>query len=139
MKDLFVDANILIDLLSSREPFSTDAATLFDLAENGKVKLHIAAISVNIVYYVLRQSYGHKKTIEFLNDLVGLVKIIDVNKSVIKDALASGNSDFEDAIQYYSAISNHDIKAIISRDKKGFKKSDISVFTAAEVLQLLLK
>jgi predicted nucleic acid-binding protein len=78
MKNLFADANIIIDFLALREPFSSDAAALFDLAEKGKVKIFISAVSFNVVFYFLRQKYRHTKTLEFLNELYTLVIILDV-------------------------------------------------------------
>jgi len=136
MKHYFVDANIIIDFLSGREPFATDAALLFSLGEEGRIKLYASAVSFNVVYYVLRQKFGHATTLRHLGELCSLVSVTAVTEEVIKNALSSGNNDFEDAIQYYSAIGNPEIEAIISRDRSGFKKSRLSVFTAAEALQL---
>ena len=138
MRNLFVDANIIIDFLALREPFSTYAAELFELAEKSRVKIFVSAVSFNVVYYVLRQKYGHLKTLEFLREFFSLVTILSVSQEVIKNSLESSNSDFEDAIQYFCALTNPEIDVIVSRDKKGFKKSKLPVFTPGELVQLLL-
>ncbi len=137
MKYFFVDANVIIDYLSKREPFSTEAAELFELAENNKIRIFVSAVSFNVIYYILRQQLGHKVTIGYLVELSSLITISDVTHSVINNALTFDNIDFEDSIQYYTALSNPEIEAIITRDKKGFKKSELPVFKPSEVLKLI--
>ena len=137
MKYVFVDANVIIDYLAMREPFSTEAAELFELAENNKISLFISAVSFNIIYYIIRQQLGHKAAVTSLSAISSLVTIISVTGTVINNALAMDNTDFEDAIQYYTAISIPKIEAIITRDKKGFKKSELPVFKPLEALKLI--
>ncbi len=139
MKNLFLDTNVVIDVLDKREPFSTEAALLFEFAEKEAISIFIAAVSFNVIYYVLRRKIGHKITLTVLDELTRFVTIVNVTQEVIKDAITSGNSDFEDAIQYYSAISNTKIEAIITRDPKGFKKSKLPIFKPTEVLELLVR
>ncbi len=137
MKNLFIDANVIIDYLTTREPYSTEAASLFELSERGEIRMFTAAVSFNVIYYLIRQKIGHKSAIGLLDDLSTLVSVSDVTQKVIKNALASGNSDFEDAIQYYAALNESEIDAIITRDKKGFRNSEISVFTPTEILRII--
>ena len=137
MKCLFVDANVIIDYLSGREPFSTEAAALFELADNNKIKIFVSAISFNVIYYILRQQLGHRTAIKALNELSTLVTISAVTSSVISNALAMDHADFEDAIQYYTAITNPEIEAIVTRGKKVFKKSELPVFKPSEALRLI--
>lgn len=137
MKHLFIDVNVILDYLTDREPFSTDAANIFELAEQGKIRLFTAAVSFNLTYYILRKRIGHKSTLKVLEDLAFLVTISDVTQDVIKNALKSDRSDFEDAIQYYTALSNPEIQAIITRDKLGFKNSNVAVFTPTDILRFI--
>jgi predicted nucleic acid-binding protein len=137
MKHIFVDANIIIDFLANRAPFAAAATDLFEHAEQGHVTIYASAVSFNVIYYVLRQSHGHNTTISYLGDLAAIIKIAEVNQQVIESAIASGMIDFEDAVQYYAATGNPLIEAIVSRDRKGFRKSKLPVFTASELLKLL--
>ena len=137
MKNLFVDANVVIDFLINRHPFSEDAAALFELAEQSVVSIHISSVSYNVFYNILRQKFGHKTTLKYLGELASFTSITDVNQEVVKGALNSGNTDFEGAIQYYSAVSNPAIEMIISRDRKGFRNSILPVFTPREALQVI--
>ena len=137
MKNIFLDTNIVIDFLADREPFSLDAAKLFNLSVLGKVKIYISAVSYNNIYYILRQSLSNSETIRLLDELSEMAEIADVTKSVIKKSLKTDFKDFEDAIQYYCALSLKKIDFIVTRDTKDFKKSTLSIMTATEAVGYL--
>ncbi len=137
MKHLFLDTDVIIDFLHNREPFSIQAARLFEMSAKGKIKIYLAAASFNNVYYILRRSIGHKAVMNLLQDLSEMVTILDVTGEVIIDSIKSGYNDFEDAIQYHTAISNKKIEAIVTRNVKDFKKSSLSIFTPEEALKLI--
>lgn len=137
MKHFFFDTNILIDFLADRKPFSVLTAGLFDHAEKGRVKIYVSSVSYNNIYYILKQLLSHRETLNLLSELDGLTEIIDVTKTVIKDSLKSTFKDFEDAIQYHSALSNKKIEAIVTRDAKGFKDSTIAILTPDEAISIL--
>ncbi len=138
MKHLFIDTNVVIDFLADRKPFSESALKLFDLSFKKKVNLYISAVSYNNIYYILKQSYQHKDTIDLLKELMEMTEILDVTKTIIEKSLKSDFKDFEDAIQYYCAKSLSKIELIITRDTKDYKKSDLPVLTSDEVISLLL-
>jgi len=137
MKNLFLDTNIVIDVLANRQPFSIIGARLFDFAEKGKIKLFISALSYSNIYYILKKSCSHKETISLLRDLEALTSTIDVTGRIISNALNSEFKDFEDAIQNFTADSSKKMDAIVTRDVKDYKTSDLPVFTPNEVLKML--
>lgn len=137
MNYFFVDTNVIIDFIANRHPFSLEAAKLFDYAEKGKVKIFISSLSYSNIYYVVKKVTTHKEMIHILKELESLTETVDVTKSVIKSSLSSHFKDFEDAIQYYTAISNKKIAAIITRDIKDFKNSTLAVMTPEEAISML--
>jgi predicted nucleic acid-binding protein len=137
MKRLFIDTNVILDLFMNRVPFSFDAADLFELASQEKINLFVSPLSFNNIYYISRKSIGHDAAIANLKKMSALTIVLDVTKKIIDDALVSDNPDFEDAIQYYTALANNSIEAIVTRDRIGFKKSTLPVFSPAEILKLL--
>lgn len=140
MKNLFIDTNIIIDFLGNRESFSNNATALFDLYANNKKKLFVAAISYTNVYYLLRkQIKSHKKVIAHLSTLYELTELIDINANVINQSIHSEFTDFEDAVQFYAALSNKKIDIIVSRDKKGFKNSTLPVLDVDQAIQVCLQ
>ena len=137
MKNLFLDTNVIIDFIADRNPFSDTASILFDLAERKHIRLFISALSYSNIYYIIRKNCSHKEMLNILQDLETIVETMDVTKKIIFNALKSDFSDFEDAIQYYTASSNNRIEAIITRDTKDYRKSEIAIFSPDEVLKII--
>ena len=137
MKHIFMDTNVVIDFLADRQPFSLHAARLFDLTIEGKVGIYISAVSYNNIYYVLRQSLTNNATIKLLNELEELTEVADVTRAVIKQSLKTDFKDYEDAIQYYCALSVPEIDFIVTRNTKDFKKSTLPVLTPVEAVVAL--
>jgi len=137
MKHIFMDTNVVIDFLADRQPFSLHAARLLDLTINGKVRIYISAVSYNNIYYILRQSLTNNATIKLLEELAEITEITDVTKAIIKQSLKTDFKDYEDAIQYYCALSIPKIDFIVTRDTKDFKKSILPVLTPTEAIVAL--
>jgi predicted nucleic acid-binding protein len=132
-----MDTNVVIDFLANRQPFSLDAARLFNMSVEGKIKIYISAVSYNNIYYVLRQSLTNNATIKLLENLADMTEITDVTGKVIQQSLKTDFKDYEDAIQYYSALSIPNVDFIVTRNTKDFKKSNLPVLTSAEAIVLL--
>jgi predicted nucleic acid-binding protein len=133
---LFIDSDIILDVLSLREPFYQSAAALFSLVENEKLEGFTSAIVFSNVHYVLRKRLSRKSTLENLKYLKNLIQIPPVDERVIELALDSSFNDFEDAIQYYCAEQNG-IHYFITRNKTDYKKAQITILTAQEFLAML--
>lgn len=138
MKHFFLDTNVVIDFLADRQPFSLEAAKIFNLAVAGKIRLYISAVSYNNIYYVLRQSLTNTATIKLLEKLSEMIEITDVTAYIIRQSLKTDFKDYEDAIQYYCALSIPKIDGIITRNTKDFKKSTLPILTPTESLSTIL-
>lgn len=137
MKNLFLDTNVVIDVLANRQPYVQPAAQLFDLAEKGKINLFISALSYATLYYIIKKNCTHKEMISLLQDLNGLTETLDVTKDIITKSLMSDFRDFEDSIQYNTALSNKKINVIVTRNVKDYKNSSIAVLTPDEALSII--
>lgn len=134
MKHIFLDTNVIIDFLANREPFALEAAKIFDYSLKKKLKIYISAVSYNNIYYVMRQTNSHTRTIKILDELSEWIDIIDVSKDIIKKSIKSDFKDFEDAIQYTCATSLSEIDFIVTRNTKDFKLSLLPILTPKEGL-----
>lgn len=137
MKNLFVDTNILIDLLADRSPFSKFAIEIFDLAEKKKVQLFTSSHSYATTYYLLKKHIGEKELRELLYSLLDFINLISIDIFIIKKSLLSSHKDFEDAIQIFAANSITDMDFIVTRNLKDFKDAGITVLSPDEVIQFL--
>ena len=134
MTDLFIDTDVIIDFLIDRKPFSREAAIIFTLIEQKKLKGYASSLTFSNLYYVLRKFESHNKVISKLYSISTILNILKVDEHTIKKALASGFPDFEHSIQYFCAIENRKIDVIITRNTKDYKKSDISILTPGDYL-----
>jgi len=135
MDRVFVDTDIIIDLIQEREPFYQDAVILFSLMEEKKIAGHVSPLIFANLYYILRKGYSKQFAVQILTRLKALVRILSINEKTIELALSSGFKDFEDAIQYYSALEAK-LKYLITRNKADYKKSGIIICTAKEYLSI---
>lgn len=137
MKNLFIDTNIVIDLLSRREPFYDESATLFSLADQKIIEINISSLTVANTSYTLLRQISTKKTKEVLRKLRLIVNILPLDDKIIGLALNDDSfSDFEDGLQYFTAIENNQ-DIIITRNLKDFKASKLPVMTARQFLEIM--
>jgi predicted nucleic acid-binding protein len=139
MTDLFIDTDIIIDFLIDRKPFSREAAIIFTLVEQKKLKGYASSLTFSNLYYVLRKFETHKKVISKLDSLSKLVNILKVDDQTIKSALASSFQDFEDSIQHFCASESKKPDAIITRNIKDYKNSELPVMTPGDFLKATSK
>lgn len=133
MENLLIDTNIVVDLLSRRENFYQEAQELFTLADENDVKLFISALTFANTHYLLLRHLSENEARKVMIKFKLLVKILPLEDKILELALASDFRDFEDAIQYHTALENK-LNIIITRNKKDFKTSRIPVLTAKEFL-----
>jgi predicted nucleic acid-binding protein len=134
MIHILLDTNIVIDLLASRDPFYAEAAELFSLADKKSVKLSVSALSLANTHYIVSKFTNDQEARKILRNFKVIVAVLPLDNKVVDLALNSDFKDFEDAIQYFTAIEN-DQKLIVTRNKSDFKDSKIPVMTASEFLK----
>lgn len=133
-KRLFIDTNIMLDLVGEREPFYRFAAQLATLADQKKLEIIVSPLSFATVNYLLSKFENQTAVIEKLRKFKIISDTCAMDDSIVEKGLHSNFNDFEDALQYYSAIAaNCDI--IITRNGKDFKNSMLPVMTAEEFLK----
>lgn len=136
MKRIFVDTNVLIDLLSRREPFYDEAATLFSLADEKQIELSISALTIANTSYTLLRQMESSKVKSILRKIELIVRILPLDDKIIGLALNDESfSDFEDALQYFTAIENKQ-ELIITRNLRDFKKSKLPMMTAQQFIEI---
>lgn len=128
MNKVFVDTDVILDLLSERIPHFHFSAVLFTFAEMKKIELYTTPLIMANTFYILRKQLGNDEARSALRKLRILLKIIDSSESIIDKALNSSFTDFEDAIQYYTALENG-IRIILTRNLRDYKNADMIVQT----------
>jgi predicted nucleic acid-binding protein len=137
MKSIFLDTNIIVDLMADRPPFSKYAIELFSLAELNKIKLYTSSHSLATTHYLLKKYIEEKELRVILHNLLEFITIISVDLDVLRKSLNSNHKDFEDAIQIYCASTVNGMEYIVTRNIKDFKNSEIPAFLPNEIVAKL--
>ena len=133
MNKVFVDTDVILDLLARRIPHFHFSAVLFTFAEMKKLELYTTPLIIANTFYILRKQLGNESAKNALRKLRILLHIIDSTESIIDKALNSDFSDFEDAIQYYTAL-EYGIPVILTRNIRDYKKASIVIQTPESYL-----
>lgn len=134
---IFLDANLLVAVLNRQYPLFTYAAKILSLSENKKYQLYTSPICLAIAFYFAEKKSGTQKAKEKIAMLSKHIHITSVDSETVKLAVQNQTvHDFEDGLEYYSAI-NSNCKVIISEDVSDFYFSEIPVYNSESFLETL--
>ena len=137
MSRIFLDTNVILDLLAHRVPFFDSIARLATLADQKKLVLVASPISFTTVDYVLNKYESSELVLNKLRKFKIICEVCEVNEETVEKGLNSNFKDFEDSMQYYSAVQSN-CSVIITRNGKDFKNSNIAIMTAEEYLSSIM-
>ena len=116
---ILIDTNIIIDNALEREPFWNASEQVLSLIEKGTIAGYISASTFSDLYYIIRKARGRDWTLTYLKQLITFCQIATVNQDAIIMAFTTNFQDFEDSIQYSTAVVNK-LDAIITRNTQDF-------------------
>lgn len=131
---LFIDTNIMLDLLGERLPYYDSIAKIASLADRGEVSIIVSALSYSTVAYLLSKYESTEKVKDKLRKFKIISEISDLDEKTIEKGLNSTFPDFEDSLQYFCALKS-DCNVLLTRNQKDFKVSNIPVMSADEYLK----
>ncbi len=127
---IFVDANILVSVLNKEYPLFTYSARVLSLSSNKKFEIFTSPICLAIAWYFVEKKSSAKIAREKISVLCENISIAAATKQTVRDAISNKKiNDFEDGLEYYSAIAAK-CNYIITEDTDDFYFSDIPVSTA---------
>ena len=128
MNKIFVDTDVILDLLARRLPHFHFSAVLFTFAEMKKLELYTSPLIFFFFFYILRKQLGNEVARKALRNLRVLENIVDSSEAVVDKSLNSDFADFEDAVQYYTSQENG-INILLTRNLRDFKNASLIVQT----------
>jgi len=133
---VLIDVDVILDVLTRREPFFADSAALLAACETGRCAGLVAAHTITTLWYLLAKyhdsSYAREKTAELLR----IVRVAPVDEEVIRAALSLGLADFEDAVQGQAAAAAG-ADYVVTRNLSDFSRGPVPAIAPAELLPLL--
>jgi len=135
VKVLF-DTNVILDQMLAREPHVDAAERLLSLVDAGAIEGVICATTATTIHYLAAKAVGAKAAAEYLRTLLAIFDVTGVDRDVLRGALDTGFSDYEDSVLHQAAI-EAGATAIVTRNGKDFTRSTIPVFDPPELLAAL--
>ncbi|KAF0146046.1 MAG: httm domain protein [Nitrospirae bacterium] len=136
MKKVLCDINFILDIFLKREPFYRSAAEVFRKIEERELKGYLCSLSFPTLFYLLTKELNREKALKTLEKIRIVFSVAPVDEKVIDMSLVSDFRDFEDAVQYYSAI-HAKADCVITRNKADYRDNRIPVLAPDEFLALL--
>lgn len=133
---ILVDTNILLDVLIQRRPFFQDSARVWSLIHDGLFEGYVSAISVNNLYYIVRKLRDKETAEVFVDDLLRDFEVASLTKNILRQARTVAGKDYEDSIQYFSAI-QEGCEILLTRNKKDFPSTGLQLLSPSEFLKSL--
>ncbi len=133
---VLLDTNVVLDLALERYPFFDESDQVFSFVQQGLIEGYVSASTFSDLYYIIRKQKGREATLDFLNRLATICLIAAVNQAVIAMALTANFRDFEDAIQYSTAVINQ-LDAIVTRNPQDFAVTAPQILTPNQLIQEL--
>lgn len=130
---VLIDTNVVLDQLLSREPHVDSAERVMSLVDAGRLEGVICSTTATTIHYLASKVVGASAAVEYLRRLLLIFDVACVDREIILGALDLGFPDFEDAVVHETARAAG-AAAIVTRDGKGFAKSELPVFTPSELL-----
>lgn len=124
MHKLFVDLNIVLDVLLAREPHLMSSQKLLNLIVKNKARGYMSASSIMNLYYIVDKALAHKEALGHIEKLFKLFHIVEINKDILERGVQIHLADYEDSVQVACA-ENCRADYIITRNLKDFKESPI--------------
>ncbi|NQT85881.1 PIN domain-containing protein [bacterium] len=131
--NVFVDTNVLIDVVYKRHPFYNDSFSVWSLAENKEINGLVSAVSLPNVFYLVKKQSGRKEAYEAMRTIRDSFTILQLDAELIRQAIDGGFSDFEDALQYFTAL-RAGAMCIVTRNPKHFPLHEIPILTPQHFL-----
>ena len=133
---MFLDTNVILDVLLERLPFAEPAAMLLAKAERGEIQGFACATTVTTIFYLARKAVGRELARGQVGDLLLILDVAPVNRAVLERAAESEIDDFEDAVIVESARQVQ-ARAILTRNERDFAKSPIPAYSPNSLPALL--
>ena len=132
---VLLDTDVVLDLILDRQPFVQAATQLFELHEQGRLDIFVAAITLTNVFYVTRKNKGLDTARRAVDELLAKVGVCPLDQQILEQARKAAFKDYEDAVHTSATASG--LEAIITRNLSDYKTATLAVFSPTDFLAKL--
>jgi len=134
MTAVFVDTDVLLDVVIKRPEFYEHSFQIIQWIEQKRIEAFVTPMTISTIYYLIRKELSHLQALSIIEKLMVIFNVVNIDKMGIMGALNSDFKDFEDAMQNYSAMSNPQIQTLITRNIKDYRCSDLAIMTPTDFI-----
>jgi predicted nucleic acid-binding protein len=134
---IFLDASVLVSVLNKEFPLFPHSSRVLSLTENSRFQVFTSPLCLAIAYFFAEKKSGEALAKKKLSLLSENLRITEMNEKTTRLAAKSKIDDFEDALQYYSALESK-CECIVTENTKDFYKCDLDVFDCEQFLKLVV-
>lgn len=131
--NVFIDTNVVVDFLGKRDGFFESAAMIFQMQKDGKINAVVSSLTIINCAYILRKVFSREVMLDKVEKLCKTFRISAIDKTTLVEALERRPYDFEDTVQYISALP-YKPDIVITRDKRGFLDLEVPIMTPDEFI-----
>lgn len=135
-KSIFIDSDILLDILLKRDPFYRFGQKLLNKGKNKEIEISTSALIIANIYYIIVRVLGKNEAKDKVKKLLKILTVLPLDADCITLAMNSNFSDIEDAMQHFIAMQNQ-CDVIITRNLKDYKKSLLPIMSAEQYLRTI--
>ncbi len=134
--NIFLDINVLIDIADKERENHFYSREIFTLADNKHINVYCSILSFNIFFYVARKKLGNQLALNLISTFLEIIKVVPADINIaLQSLIKSVSNDFEDNLQYYSALQIKNLDFFVTANAKDFKKSNFLVVTPLQFLK----
>ena len=132
---IFLDANILVSVLNKEYPLFTYSSRVLSLTDNSKFQLYTSPLCLAIAFYFSEKKHGTVMARHKIKILIEKLRFTTISEKMVFEVEKNKKiHDFEDGLQYYSAIDSG-CKYIVTEDLNDFYFSEIDVLPSRLFLE----
>lgn len=136
MTRVFLDANIVLDLLDNQRAGHTAAQRLEEALEENQAFCLCAWHTLSIIEYVGGKVFGNEAILEILRELLASWIVPSTGTEEAREAFGYLSGDYEDALQIASAVAGR-ADYLVTRDKSGYQKCPVKVVSPEQLCKIL--
>jgi predicted nucleic acid-binding protein len=130
---VFIDTNVLLDVFLNRPGLVAASAAVWELAEKESIQGIVSAISFNNIHYIATKYHSKDLANQAMSSIRNCFKTVDMTMQIINQSIDAQWKDFEDAIQYFSAL-HADADYIVTRNSSDFPREGIAIMTPEDFI-----
>ena len=134
---IFVDTNVILDVLCDRKEFVADSLQVFHCCEMQRVTGYISALSIRNIVYIMRKELDPERIRQILHTLTLVFSVVELREGDLLKAAELPFHDYEDALQSVCAAR---VRAdyIVTRNEKDFTGGTVPTITPANLVKQFL-